>query len=83
MIIDHLNTLGFDIDYTIIEKTDRVGGRILTHDFGSAKGKKWQYSDMGAMRLPQNHAPVFDMIDYINEKVKEENFKSHNTTHIT
>ena len=26
---------------------------------------------MGAMRLPSDHAPVFDTIDYVNEKAKE------------
>lgn len=29
------------------------------------------YSDMGAMRLPHSHVPVFDLIDYLNRKNKD------------
>ena len=28
---------------------------------------------MGAMRLPVLHAPVYDMIDFINERIREQN----------
>lgn len=30
---------------------------------------------MGAMRLPVSHAPVYDMIDFINEKIEKKNQK--------
>ena len=57
---------GYDIQYEILERDDRVGGRIKTHRFDYPKGfdENWQYSDMGAMRLPIHHATLFDLIDF-------------------
>ena len=60
-----------DLTYQIIERNDHVGGRIMTHHY-SPKGE-WNYSDMGAMRLPANNAPVYDLIDYVNKLISEKN----------
>ena len=55
-----------DVQVKIFEATDRVGGRVYTHWF--EEGKKNQYFEAGAMRLPktlwQEH--VFDLIDFLN-----------------
>lgn len=55
-----------DVQVKIFEAADRVGGRVYTHWF--EEGKKNQYFEAGAMRLPktlwQEH--VFDLIDFLN-----------------
>ncbi|KAI6143742.1 hypothetical protein BKA82DRAFT_2424013 [Pisolithus tinctorius] len=45
LILDSLN-----IDYEILEASDRVGGRLLTYKFPG--GQKYDYYDAGAMRYP-------------------------------
>ena len=44
-----------DIDYEILESSDRIGGRIFTHHFSE---KDHDYYDIGAMRFP--HTPIMD-----------------------
>ena len=51
LILDYLK-----IDFEILESSDRVGGRILTHYF--TKDKPHQYYDIGAMRFPK--VPTMD-----------------------
>jgi monoamine oxidase len=46
-----LDMLG--MDYEILEATDRIGGRILTHYFPDDPTCKHNYYDIGAMRFPQ------------------------------
>lgn len=36
----------------------------------------YQYSDMGAMRLPGMHVPLFDLILYVNDKIEDLNKKN-------
>ncbi|CAG8789584.1 1085_t:CDS:2, partial [Dentiscutata erythropus] len=54
----------------ILECQNRVGGRVHTHYF---KGDKEQrlYGEHGAMRLPktEEHQLVFDTIDYLNQRI--------------
>jgi hypothetical protein len=64
-----------NLSYEIIESTERVGGRIKTVNYDNVFD--WQYSDLGAMRLPSNNTPVIDLVDYINEKIHEKNVKEH------
>ncbi|KAG1879144.1 hypothetical protein F4604DRAFT_1880092 [Suillus subluteus] len=45
LILDSLN-----IDYEILEASDRTGGRLLTYNFPN--GGKYDYYDVGAMRFP-------------------------------
>jgi monoamine oxidase len=54
---------------TIYERTNRVGGRIFTHHFTSAKASKDVYFEPGAVRIPRSrlHSRVFDLIDYLNK----------------
>lgn len=78
MMFEHLNKKhGYNISYTIFEGEDRVGGRLWTHRY--EEQFKWLYSDMGGMRLPGNHAPVFDMIDFINERIDDKNRMENET----
>lgn len=58
------------INVTIFEVNDRVGGRVNTHYFPCEETQKWQYGEIGAMRLPYEsaeHKLVFELIDYLNE----------------
>ncbi|KAG1798016.1 uncharacterized protein BJ212DRAFT_246701 [Suillus subaureus] len=45
LILDSL-----DINYEILEASDRTGGRLLTYNFPN--GGKYDYYDVGAMRFP-------------------------------
>ncbi|KAG2039459.1 hypothetical protein BDR03DRAFT_860009 [Suillus americanus] len=45
LILDSLN-----IDYEILEASDRTGGRLFTYNFPN--GGKYDYYDVGAMRFP-------------------------------
>ena len=58
-----------DVQVKMFEATDRVGGRVYTHWF--EKGKKNQYFEAGAMRLPETswQEPVFDLIKYLNARL--------------
>jgi monoamine oxidase len=72
LMFENLNkTKGYKITYELIERTDRVGGRILTKYYKSEDPTN--YSDMGAMRLPANNTPIFDLIDYVNQCIDEKN----------
>ncbi|CAG8645551.1 10764_t:CDS:2 [Ambispora leptoticha] len=59
---------------TILECQDRVGGRVHTQYFSENKEEKL-YGELGAMRLPvaSEHQMVFDTIDYLNERIPEDN----------
>ena len=60
-----LDSIG--VDFTIFEASaERLGGRIYTHRFSD---EPWQYFEAGAMRLPDNHTAVFDLIEYANKKL--------------
>ncbi|KJZ74021.1 hypothetical protein HIM_06689 [Hirsutella minnesotensis 3608] len=80
-----LDTL--DIDYEILESSERIGGRIFTHRFdqkawdASRPGQPdyYDYYDVGAMRIPG--VPYMDrligkannsLVNYINSKLKPE-----------
>ncbi|CAB5332295.1 uncharacterized protein OCT59_009446 [Rhizophagus irregularis] len=58
---------------SIFEKNtrQRLGGRVYTHRFTQEPN---QYFEAGAMRLPETseQQPVFDLIDYLNEKLPGE-----------
>ena len=71
--LDEIKELGYQVDYQIIEGDNRVGGRIKTINYIDGKDDNWQYSDMGAMRLPVAQVPTFDLIDYVNEKITKKN----------
>ncbi|RIA83086.1 hypothetical protein C1645_834332 [Glomus cerebriforme] len=57
----------------ILEYQNRVGGRVHTQYFNDDKKQKL-YGELGAMRLPKTpeHQMVFDTIDYLNERVSED-----------
>lgn len=55
-----LERLGHQVD--IIEGSPRVGGRILTHRFGSENDAP--YAELGAMRIPSSHQHT---LHYVNE----------------
>lgn len=42
----------FDLDITVFEATDRIGGRIYTHYFDDDRKL---YGELGAMRFPSSH----------------------------
>ena len=39
---------------------------MYTYDFDPTRTD--MYSDMGAMRLPHSHVPVFDLVEYLNHE---------------
>lgn len=52
-----LDSLGIpNLEYDILESSDRIGGRIFTHQFDSSTPH--QYYDIGAMRFPR--IPIMD-----------------------
>ena len=52
MIFDYLNKeYQLDVDYQILEASDKIGGRLLTHHFSE---ERHDYYDVGAMRFPNN-----------------------------
>ncbi|WP_165960565.1 flavin monoamine oxidase family protein [Actinocrispum wychmicini] len=53
---------------TVFEASDRLGGRVYTHQFKARQNDVTQYSDLGAMRLPDipAHKIVFDVIADLN-----------------
>ena len=78
MQIDKINKekkLNPKIEYEILEGDNRVGGRIYTHNYPTINQERWQYSDMGAMRLPIWHSPTYDVIAYTNEQIQKYNKK--------
>lgn len=80
LMFENLNkTKGYKITYELIERTDRVGGRILTKHYKSEDPTN--YSDMGAMRLPANNTPIFDLIDYVNQCIDEKNLETLKDRH--
>lgn len=60
-----------DVEVTIFEASDRVGGRVYTHKFSK---EPHQYFDGGAMRFPKttSHSPVFTLIDHLNNQFPED-----------
>ncbi len=56
---------GFDI--TLMEATERIGGRVLTHYFDQDKKL---YGELGAMRIPQTHKCTMHYIDKFNLEVE-------------
>lgn len=54
-----LSQLGHDV--TILEGSDRLGGRIHTHYFSDGT-----YSELGALRIPANHRCVLHYIEQFN-----------------
>jgi len=70
-------------EFTIYEKAKRLGGRIYTKVFDHTKTDL--YSDMGAMRIPKSHIPVFDLIEFLNEKtghITDEYRREHGQQHL-
>lgn len=73
MILQSLN-----VDYEILESTDRIGGRILTHRFNGEAGwnapvgtaARYDYFDIGAMRYPR--IPFMDRVFKLFEIIKIE-----------
>jgi monoamine oxidase len=63
-----LQRRGYDVH--ILEATNRVGGRILTHYFGCGDN---QYFEAGAMRIPENQfqKPFFDLVEDVNGQLPE------------
>ena len=52
MIFDHLkDEYGLEVDYEILEASNRVGGRLYSHYFDK---EPHNYYDVGAMRFPEN-----------------------------
>lgn len=60
-----LSPFGFDI--TLIEATERIGGRVMTHYFDQDKKL---YGELGAMRIPQTHKYTMHYIDKFNLEVE-------------
>jgi monoamine oxidase len=67
------------IKATIMEATDRVGGRILTHHFDS---DKYQYVDVGAMRIPESHTEVLALAKELNLEVIDYYFNDENNNNL-
>lgn len=67
----------FDINVSLFEVDDRVGGRIKTYRFTEEKD---QYFEAGAMRIPKTnmHQPTFDLIDLLNNKGASINLITYN-----
>jgi hypothetical protein len=71
MILDSLG-----LDYEILEASERIGGRILTHRFNGDKGRdapindpmRYDYVDIGAMRFPNIGfmEPVFNLFELLD-----------------
>lgn len=55
-----------NIRFKIFEVNDRVGGRIYTYKFNEDEN---QYFEAGAMRIPESHKIVFQLIEYLNQYV--------------
>ncbi|RUP49328.1 flavin-containing amine oxidoreductase-domain containing protein [Jimgerdemannia flammicorona] len=79
-----LNKAGFDV--TIFEAEDHVGGRVKTHYLDKDSSDKWQYCELGAMRLPwqdgngndiAEHKLVFMLIEQLNDMNKQDHPDRH------
>lgn len=73
-----LSSVGFH-DWTIIEASGRIGGRVHTAYLNNTRPDQYQYQEMGPMRFPVNitystndtveindHKMVFQLADAIN-----------------
>lgn len=61
---------------SVIESTDRLGGRIYTHRFSSfGSDRKRAYFEAGAMRIPRSapHGAVFDFVRFLNTHSRRKN----------
>ncbi|KAH9835191.1 FAD/NAD-binding domain-containing protein [Rhodofomes roseus] len=56
-----------DIDYEVLEASDRVGGRLYTYNFSK---KEHDYFDVGAMRFPDT--PMMKRTFHLFKKLTEE-----------
>ena len=73
-----LDSVGFH-DWTIIEASDRIGGRVHTAYLNGSARDDYQYQEMGPMRFPvslslgnetveiQDHKMVFQLAAKLNE----------------
>jgi phytoene dehydrogenase-like protein len=59
---------------TVLEASNRIGGRIYSHHFKPTVQGDDPFFEAGAMRLPLSnfHAPVFDFVHYLNEQLPKE-----------
>ena len=60
-----LREFGFDI--TVLEATERIGGRVFTHYFDQDKKL---YGELGAMRIPKTHRSTMYYIDKFNLEIE-------------
>lgn len=61
---------------TLLEASDRFGGRIWTHQFGKDSDGNPLYGELGAMRIPYSHGCVRHYVDLF--KLKQRPFVSVN-----
>lgn len=81
-----LDSVGFH-DWTIVEASSRIGGRVHTSYLNATKPSDYQYQEMGPMRFPvsieyadtnetlqiKDHRMVFQLADVLNEQNAADN----------
>uniref|UniRef100_A0A3Q2DXJ9 Amine oxidase domain-containing protein n=1 Tax=Cyprinodon variegatus TaxID=28743 RepID=A0A3Q2DXJ9_CYPVA len=63
---------------TILEATERVGGRVLTH----RNDEEGWYVDYGAMRIPSSHQILHEFIEKLKIKLNPFNMTDNNTYYL-
>ena len=61
----------YKIDYQIFEKSDKVGGRM--ESFSYLENDVEYFAEMGTYRLSPINTPLYDLIEYINDKIESKN----------